>query len=215
MTDRHPLLERAKEAPENPGVYRFQDRTGKDIYVGKARNIRRRVLSYFGRQDLAERTLNMLERARRLEFTVTASEAEAFILENTLIKRLSPRFNVHLRDDKTYPYLKLTAGKWPRIAFTRRIRDDGADYFGPYLPGGLARKAIKLVQKLFEIRICRIPIDGSGPRPGLYYDMRRCLGPCVDGLTTAEAYDEAVVAARLFLAGRTNELARRLKEEEA
>ena len=155
----------------------------------------------------------MLAEAEDVESVVTDTEAEALLLENNWIKRRKPRYNVLLRDDKTYPYLKLTTGPWPRIAFTRRIHDDRAEYFGPYLPGGLARKAIKLVQKLFEIRVCRIPIDGSLPRPCLYYDMRRCLGPCVDGLTTPEAYGAAVAAARLFLSGRTGELARRLKRE--
>ncbi len=213
MSEAHPLLARAKEAPEKPGVYRFQDRNGKDIYVGKARNIRRRVLSYFGRQDLAERTLNMLERARRLEFTVTASEAEAFILENTLIKRLSPRFNVHLRDDKTYPYLKLTTGEaWPRVELTRRVREDGHSYFGPYMGQRMARKLMDLARTHFQVRTCQIEIDGRLPRPCLYYDMRACLGPCVDGLTTPAEYAEAVEELRLFLAGRRRQLLPRLEK---
>jgi excinuclease ABC subunit C len=213
MSDAHPLLARAKEAPERPGVYRFQDRTGKDIYVGKARDIRRRVLSYFGRHDLAERTINMLERARRLEFTVTASEAEAFILENTLIKRLSPRFNVHLRDDKTYPYLKLTTGEpWPRVELTRRVREDGHSYFGPYMGQRMARKLMDLARTHFQVRTCQIEIDGRLPRPCLYYDMRACLGPCVDGLTTRAEYAEAVEELRLFLAGRRRQLLPRLEK---
>jgi excinuclease ABC subunit C len=213
MSDVHPLLERAKEAPERPGVYRFQDRRGKDLYVGKARNLRRRVLSYFGRHDLPERTSNMLERARRLEFTVTASEAEAFILENTLIKRLSPRFNVHLRDDKTYPYLKLTTGEaWPRIELTRRVRDDGHSYFGPFMGQRMARKLMDLARTHFQVRTCQIEIDGRLPRPCLYYHMRACLGPCVDGLTTPEAYAEVVEELRLFLAGRRRKLLPRLEK---
>ncbi len=213
MSDPHPLLERAKEAPERPGVYRFQDRLGNDLYVGKARDLRRRVLSYFGRHDLPERTLNMLERARRLEFTVTASEAEAFILENTLIKRLSPRFNVHLRDDKTYPYLKLTTGEaWPRIELTRRVRDDGHSYFGPFMGQRMARKLMDLARTHFQVRTCQIEIDGRLPRPCLYYHMRACLGPCVDGLTTPEAYAEVVEELRLFLAGRRRSLLPRLEK---
>ena len=177
-------------------------RAGKALYVGKAKSLRKRVVSYLGGSP-EPRIAAMLAEAADLDFLVTDSEAEALLLENNWIKRRKPRFNVLLRDDKTYPYLKLTAGPWPRIAFTRRIRNDGAEYFGPYLPGGLARKAIKLVQKLFEIRVCRIEIDGSLPRPCLYYDMHRCLGPCVDGLTTPAAYGDAVAAARLFLAGRS------------
>jgi excinuclease ABC subunit C len=214
MSEHHPLLERAKEAPERPGVYRFQDRNGKDIYVGKARDLRRRILSYFGRQDLAERTLNMLERARRLEFTVTASEAEAFILENTLIKRLSPRFNVLLRDDKTYPYLKLTTGEaWPRIELTRRVREgDGHSYFGPFIGQRMARKLMDLARTHFQVRTCQIEIDGRLPRPCLYYHMRACLGPCVEGLTTPEDYAEVVEELRLFLDGRRKKLLPRLEK---
>ncbi len=212
MTTPHPLLERAKEAPEKPGVYRFQDRSGKDIYVGKARDLRRRVLSYFGRHDLPERTQSMLTRARRLDFTVTASEAEAFILENTLIKRLRPRFNVMLRDDKTYPYLKVTTGEaWPRVELTRRVRDDGHSYFGPYMGQRMARKLMDLSRTHFQVRTCQIEIDGKLPRPCLYYHMRACLGPCVEGLTTPEAYAEVVEELRLFLDGKHRELLPRLE----
>ena len=168
MAEPHPLLERAREAPEKPGVYRFQDQNGKDLYVGKARNLRRRVLSYFGRHDLPERTAEMLRRARRLDFTVTASEAEAFILENTLIKRLRPRFNVLLRDDKTYPYLKLTTGEeWPRIELTRRVRQDGHSYFGPFMGQRMARRLMDLARTHFQVRTCQIEIDGRLPRPCL------------------------------------------------
>jgi excinuclease ABC subunit C len=212
MTKPHPLLERAREAPEKPGVYRFQDRNGKDLYVGKARDLRRRVLSYFGRIDLAERTLTMLAKARRLDFTVTANEAEAFILENTLIKRLKPRFNVLLRDDKTYPYLKLTTGEaWPKVELTRRVQDDGHTYFGPFMGQHMARKLMDLARTHFQVRTCQIEIDGRLPRPCLYYDMRACLGPCVDGLTTPEAYAKSVDELRLFLAGRHRQLLPRLE----
>jgi len=207
----HPLLERARQAPEEPGVYRFRDRSGKDIYVGKARNIRRRVLSYFGRTDLPERTLAMLERARGLDFTVTASEVEALILENTLIKRLRPRFNVLLRDDKTYPYLKVTTGEtWPRVTFTRRVRDDGHTYFGPFMGQHMARRLLEMARTRFQVRTCHIEIDGSLPRPCLYYHMKACLGPCVDGLTTSADYQEAVEDVLLFLGGRHKELLTRL-----
>ena len=213
MTDRHPLHERAQEAPEKPGVYRFQDRTGKDIYVGKARDLRRRVLSYFGRHDLPERTNNMLQRARRLDYTVTASEAEAFILENTLIKRLRPRFNIMLRDDKTYPYLKMTTGEeWPKVELTRRVKDDGHSYFGPFMGQRMARRLMDLARTHFQVRTCQIEIDGKLARPCLYYHMRACLGPCVDGLTTPEAYAGAVEEMRLFLDGRHKQLLPRLEK---
>ncbi len=206
------LAARIRALPDRPGIYVFKDARGRALYVGKAKSLRKRAGSYLG-EAREPRIAAMLEEAADLEFVATDSEAEALLLENNWIKRRRPRYNVLLRDDKTYPYLKLTAGSWPRIAFTRRIRNDGAEYFGPYLPGGLARKALKLVQKLFEVRVCRIPIDGSLPRPCLYYDMRRCLGPCVDGLTTPEAYAEAVASARQFLGGRTRQLVRRLRRD--
>jgi excinuclease ABC subunit C len=206
------LAEQVRRLPDRPGIYVFKDGRGRALYVGKAKSLRKRATSYLGGSQ-EPRIAAMLGEAADREFLLTDSEAEALLLENNWIKRRRPRYNVLLRDDKTYPYLKLTAGPWPRVAFTRRMRNDGAEYFGPFLPGGLARKAIKLVQKLFEIRVCRIPIDGSLPRPCLYYDMRRCLGPCVDGLTTAESYGAAVAEARLFLAGRTAALTRRLRRE--
>ncbi|MEA2604306.1 MAG: excinuclease subunit [Acidobacteriota bacterium] len=213
MSDHEYLAQRIRELPDRPGIYIFKDAAGKVLYVGKAKSLRKRASSYLSR-DHEPRLAAMVSEAVDLEFVVTDSEAEALLLENNWIKRKKPRYNVLLRDDKTYPYLKLTLqDEYPRIAFTRRIRDDGAEYFGPFLPGGLARKAIKLVQKLFQIRVCRIEIDGSLARPCLYYDMHRCLGPCVAGLTTKAAYDEAVEQARLFLTGRNEQLAKRLKRE--
>ncbi len=205
------LARRLDELPDQPGIYIFKSGEGEALYVGKAKSLRRRAAAY--RKPAEDpRLALMLQDAADLEFVVTDSEAEALLLENNWIKRRQPRFNIRLRDDKTYPYLKLTlADGHPRLAFTRRIRRDGAEYYGPYLPAGLARKAIKLTQKLFGIRVCRIEIDGSLPRPCLYYDMKRCLGPCVDGLTTDEAYAEAVEKARLFLAGRNDELLRGLR----
>jgi excinuclease ABC subunit C len=188
------------------------DARGKVLYVGKARNLRRRVLSYFGRSDLPERTRSMLERARRLDYTVTVSEVEAFILENTLIKGHRPRFNVLLRDDKTYPYLKLTTGEaWPRVEFTRRVRNDGHSYFGPFMGQYMARRLMDLARTHFQVRTCHIEIDGRLPRPCLYHHMKACLGPCVAGLTTPEAYAEAVDEVRLFLSGRHRELLPRLE----
>jgi len=155
----------------------------------------------------------MIAEAADVEFVVAPTEREALLLENNFIKRRRPRYNVLLRDDKTYPYVKLTREPWPRIAFTRRIRDDGAEYFGPFLPGGLARRAIKLTQKLFGVRVCRIDVDGSLPRPCLYWDTKRCLGPCVSGLTSTIEYDRAVENTRLLLAGKVEPLARRLRGE--
>jgi excinuclease ABC subunit C len=211
MVAEHPLMDAARQAPEAPGVYRFVDRGGTVLYVGKARDLRRRVLSYF-RADLPDRTRAMLDRARRLDFTVTASEVEALILENTLIKRHRPKFNVLLRDDKTYPYLKLTTGEaWPKVEFTRRVRDDGHTYFGPFMGQHMARRLMDLVRTRFQVRTCQIDIDGSLERPCLYHAMHACLGPCVDGLTTPEAYAGSVEEVRLFLSGRHRELLPRLE----
>lgn len=201
---------RLRDLPDRPGIYIFSDQAKRPLYVGKAKSLRKRGASYL-RPQTERRIANMLSEARELDFVLAGSEADALDLENSWIKSKRPRYNIRLRDDKTYPYLKLTADPYPRLAFTRRILNDGADYYGPYLPAGLARKAIKLVQQLFQVRVCRIPIDGSLARPCLYHDMHRCLGPCVDGLTDKASYDEAVAQARLFLSGRNDLLIRDLK----
>ncbi len=205
------LARKLGELPDLPGIYIFTSAAGEALYVGKAKSLRSRAAAY-GKPPPDPRIALMLQEAADVEFVVTDSEAEALQFENNWIKRRQPRFNIRLRDDKTYPYLKLTlADEYPRLAFTRRIRRDGAEYYGPYLPAGLARKAIKLTQKLFGIRVCRIDIDGSLPRPCLYHDMERCLGPCVDGLTSDRAYADAVEKARLFLSGRNDELLKELR----
>jgi excinuclease ABC subunit C len=153
-----------------------------------------------------------LSRARRLEFVVTATEVEALILENRLIKRHRPRYNVLLRDDKTYPYVKLTTGEaWPRAHLTRRVLDDGHSYFGPFLGHGMAARVMDLIRTRTQVRTCTIEIDGSLPRPCLYHDMGACLGPCVAGLTSAEAYATAVEEVTLLLEGRHKELKPRLE----
>jgi len=206
------VAESIRTLPDQPGIYVFKNEVGKALYVGKAKSLRKRGANYLGNAH-EPRIGAMLDEARRLDFVVTDTEGEALLLENNWIKRHRPPYNVLLRDDKTYPYLKLTADPYPRIVFTRRIRQDGADYFGPFLPGGRARKAIKLVQKLFGIRVCDLDIDGSLARPCLYYDMHRCLGPCVAGLTSRETYDQAVTSARLLLAGRSEELLRSLRHQ--
>src|SRR5262245_18358952 len=207
------VIARIRALPDAPGIYVFRGGDGEALYVGKAKSLRKRVVHYAG--ELVDPRLQaMAAEAAELEFVATNTEAEALLLDNNWIKQRQPRYNILLRDDKTYAYLKLTvAEQWPRLAFARRIGGDGAAYFGPFLQGGLARRAIKLVQKLFKVRVCRIPIDGSLPRPCLYYDMHRCIGPCVAALTTHDAYSAAVDQARLFLAGRTDELVRRLRRD--
>ncbi len=205
------LAEEIRALPDQPGIYVFRGERRRVLYVGKAKSLRKRGRSYL-RDDHEARIAAMLSEATGIDFVLTASESEALLLENNWIKSKKPRYNVLLRDDKTYPYVKLTlSDDYPRVTLTRRLRRDGAEYFGPYLPGGLARKAINLVQKLFEIRICTIDIDGSLPRPCLYYDLNRCLGPCVDGLTSRDEYSRAVHQARLFLSGRNDQLVRELR----
>ncbi len=212
-TPEHPLLVTARSAPERPGVYRFLDRNGRVLYVGKARVLRRRVLSYFRRTGLAERTRRMMALAAALDFTVTSTEVEALVLENTLIKRHRPRFNVLLRDDKTYPYLRVTTGeRWPRVELTRTVREgDGHTSFGPFMGHQMARRLMELARTRFAVRTCALEIDGSLERPCLYHDMGACLAPCVAGMTTEAAYREAVDELLLFLSGRHGELLPRLE----
>ncbi len=207
------LRERAGCAPTSPGVYQFLDRRGTVLYVGKAKNLRRRVLSYFTR-EVTGKTAAMLARARRLEFIVTATEMEALILENRLIKRHRPRYNITLRDDKTYPYVKLTVGeRWPRALLTRRVLDDGHAYFGPFLGHGMAARIMDLIRTRTQVRTCAITIDGKLARPCLYYDLGACLAPCVAGLTTPEEYAAAVEEVTMLLEGRHRELAPRLEAQ--
>ena len=199
--------------PDAPGVYLFRNSRAKVIYVGKALSLKKRVASYFQRTISDAKTRAMVADHRSLETIVTRTELEAFLLENSLIKKHQPKFNICLRDDKTYPYIKITTGEeWPRALVTRRVVDDGHSYFGPFW-GGLARRTMKMIQRHFLIRTCSIEIDGRLPRPCLYYDLHACLGPCVSGLTTKSAYDEAVRDVILFLQGKNRELSRSLREK--
>jgi excinuclease ABC subunit C len=199
--------------PDAPGVYLFRGPRGKLLYVGKARSLRKRVASYFVRGADSAKSEALLSSYRDIETIVTNTELEALLLENALIKKHRPRYNVCLRDDKTYPYVKITTGEpWPRALITRRVEEDGHSYFGPYW-GGLARRIMRMITRHFLIRTCTIEIDGRLPRPCLYFDLHACLGPCVAGLTTKEAYDEAVEDVLLFLQGRNRELTARLDEK--
>lgn len=191
----------------------FRDGQGRILYVGKARSLRNRVRSYFqeGRPH-DPKTEALLREIGDFEYILTDSEVEALILESTLVKKNQPRYNVNLKDDKSFPYLKLTVQEsYPRIFVTRRIRKDGALYFGPFLPASYARRTLKLVNRYFRLRTCNIEIDGTLPRPCLDYQMRRCLGPCVSGLCTREEYQAAVGDVRLLLSGRSDELLRQLE----
>jgi excinuclease ABC subunit C len=216
----NPTLEaKLKNIPAGPGVYLYKDDTGQTIYVGKAKSLRNRVRTYFQLSaDFDARKDQMMDGIEDVEFIVTDTEGEALALENNLIKQCKPKYNILLRDDKTYPYIKLTINEpCPRAVITRRVRKDGAAYFGPFFPAGLARKTLKLIERYFLIRNCNIQIDGRRPRPCLQYYIHRCLGPCVEGLTTFEQYQEAVKDVKLFLEGRNNDLIKRLhvKMEEA
>jgi excinuclease ABC subunit C len=208
-----PALEaKLKSIPPGPGVYLYKDTSGETIYVGKAKSLRNRVRTYF--QLSAEfdvRKDQMMDTIDDVEFIMTDTEGEALALENNLIKQHKPKYNILLRDDKTYPYIKLTINEsFPRTMVTRRVRKDGAAYFGPYFPAGLARKTSRLIERYFLIRNCNIQIDGRRPRPCLQYYIHRCLGPCSEGLTTFEEYQEAVKDVRLFLEGRNTDLIKRL-----
>src|SRR5262252_2451973 len=216
----NPTLEaKLKNIPPGPGVYLYKDDSGGTIYVGKAKSLRNRVRTYFQLSaDFDVRKDQMMEGIEDVEFIMTDTEGEALALENNLIKQYKPKYNILLRDDKTYPYIKLTINEsFPRAVITRRVRKDAAAYFGPFFPAGLARKTLKLIERYFLIRNCNIQIDGRRPRPCLQYYIHRCLGPCVEGLTTFEQYQEAVKDVKLFLEGRNNDLIKRLhmKMEEA
>ena len=199
--------------PPGPGVYLYKDKTNQAVYVGKAKSLRNRVRTYFQlSRDLDQRKDQMMDAIEDVEFIMTDTEGEALALENNLIKQYKPKYNILLRDDKTYPYIKLTVNEpFPRAVITRRVRKDGALYFGPFFPAGLARKSLKLIERYFLIRNCNIQIDGKRPRPCLQYYIHRCVGPCVEGNTTYEQYQEAVKDVKLFLEGRNDDLIKRLR----
>jgi excinuclease ABC subunit C len=209
--------EKAAQLPESPGVYLFKDAGGKVLYVGKARNLRSRVRSYFLESRWIDaKTGSLAREIADLETIVVGNEREALALEHNLIKQYRPKFNVVLRDDKTYPYIKFTAvEKYPRVYFTRRIKKDGSLYFGPYFPASLARRILHFVHKRFLVPSCTVDLTRSHPRPCLQYYIKRCLGPCVTGLTTDERYAEAARDVRLFLEGRRHDLIKSLEERMA
>ena len=210
------LDEKLQEIPVSAGVYLYKDRAGKTIYIGKAKNLRSRVRSYFQARPFDRKTDALVKQIADVEFIVTDNEVEALILEATLTKKHKPRYNVNLKDDKSYPHLKLTVNEpFPKVVITRRIQRDGALYFGPFLPASLARKTIDLINRTFQLRTCDIEIDGKAPRPCLEYHIKRCLGPCVKGLCTPAQYQEAVRDVRLLLEGRNKELADTLEERMA
>ena len=206
------LFEKIRTLPTQPGVYLYKNAEGEVIYVGKAKNLRSRVRSYLLEASQANaKTGSLMREAIDLDYILVANEHEALALENNLIKQRKPRFNILLRDDKTYPYVKLTlADRFPKVFVTRRLRKDGAAYYGPYFPGNLAYRVVELIHRSFLIPSCKVDLSRYHPRACLQYYIHRCLGPCVEGLTTPETYKDAVRDAQLFLEGRHAELERAL-----
>jgi excinuclease ABC subunit C len=208
------LLEKIRTLPTQPGVYLYKNAEGEVVYVGKAKNLRSRVRSYFveGVGEANAKTGSLLREAVDLDYIVVANNKEALALENNLIKQKKPRFNILLRDDKTFPYIKLTLGeRFPRVYVTRRLRKDGSIYFGPYFPGNLAYRIVDLIHRHFLVPSCKVDLTRYHARPCLQYYIKRCLGPCVKDLTTPEAYAEAVRDVQLLLEGRQTDLAKSLR----
>ncbi|MGA3196840.1 MAG: excinuclease ABC subunit UvrC [Terriglobales bacterium] len=211
------LQQKIRSLPTSPGIYLYKNAEGEVIYVGKAKNLRSRVSSYFhqGRWEDAK-TGTLVREAVDVDYIVVANNKEALALENHFIKQKKPRFNILLRDDKTYPYVKLTlADKLPRVYVTRRLRKDGSAYYGPYFPANLAYRIVDLIHRHFCIPSCKVDLTRFHARPCLQYYIKRCLGPCVQNLTTPEAYTEAVRDVKLFLEGRQTDLVKSLRERMA
>ncbi|HMH14044.1 MAG TPA: excinuclease ABC subunit UvrC [Edaphobacter sp.] len=202
------LHQKIRTIPTQPGCYLYKNAEGEVIYVGKAKNLRARVRSYFLEASQANaKTGSLMREAVDVEYITVANEHEALALENNLIKQKKPRFNILLRDDKTYPYIKLTMGdRYPKVFVTRRLRKDGSLYFGPYFPGNLAYRLVDLIHRSFLIPSCKVDLSRYHPRACLQYYIKRCLGPCVEGFTTPETYKQTVRDVQLFLEGKPNEL---------
>src|SRR5436309_6498793 len=211
------LQAKIRTIPTSAGVYLYKNAEGEIIYVGKAKNLRSRVASYFHEGRIADaKTGTLVREAVDVDYIVVANNKEALALENHLIKQKKPRFIILLRDDKTYPYVKLTLGeRFPRVYVTRRLRKDGSSYYGPYFPATLAYRIVDLIHRHLLIPSCKVDLNRFHPRPCLQYYIGRCLGPCVEGLTTPDIYQEAVRDVKLFLEGRPTDLYRSLRERMA
>ena len=215
------LHEKIRTIPALPGCYLYKNAEGAVIYVGKAKNLRARVRSYFLESSQANaKTGTLMREAVDIEYITVANEREALALEDSLIKQRQPRYNILLRDDKTYPYIQLTMkDRFPKVFVTRRLRRDGSAYFGPYFPSSLAYRLVELIHRSFLIPSCKVDLSRYHPRACLQYYIKRCLGPCVEGLTTQEAYKQAIRDVQLFLGGKAGELeaelTRRMEEAAA
>ena len=211
------LQQKIRSLPTSAGVYLYKNADAEVIYVGKANSLRQRVSSYFHEGRVSDaKTGTLLREAVDLDYIVVANNKEALALENHLIKQKKPRFNILLRDDKTYPYVKLTLGeRYPRAYVTRRLRKDGSAYYGPYFPANLAYRIVDLIHRNFLVPSCKVDLSRYHPRPCLQFYIGRCLGPCVQGLTTTAIYQEAVRDVKLFLEGRQSDLSKSLRERMA
>ena len=207
------LKQKAASLPAGPGVYLYKDGGGRVVYVGKAKSLRDRVRNYFLEERLAEaKTGSLIADAREIDYILLDNEKEALALENNLIKQWQPRFNILLRDDKTYPYIKFTAGeKYPRVYVTRRLKKDGSIYFGPYFPANLAHRLVHFIHRYFLVPSCTVDLTRFHPRPCLQYHIHRCLGPCVEGLTSEAEFAQAARQVKLFLEGRHSDLIKELR----
>jgi len=207
------LNSKLRSLPDEPGVYLFKDREEKVIYVGKAASLAKRVKSYFQKKPALPKDEILISKIADFDYMVANSEVEALILENNLIKRYKPKYNINLRDDKTYPMLKITTNEeFPRIYTTRKFVDDGARYFGPYAHAGNLRKTLKLIKEIFLIRSCKNKLKEGKKikRPCLNFHIKRCIGPCSGGISKEE-YQKIVQQVCLFLSGRVSELIKELK----
>ena len=203
----------AWELPAAPGIYQFIGRDRKVLYIGKAKSLRDRVRNYFSNEALADaKRGGLLSESRSIGNILVSNEKEALALENNLIKQYKPKYNILLRDDKTYPYIKLTKEKYPRVYVTRRLKKDGSTYFGPYFPGNLAHRLVRFIHRHFKLPSCSIDLTRAHPRPCLEYHIHRCWGPCVKGLVSDDTYQRAAEDVRAFLGGRRHQLVRDLRE---
>ena len=207
------ILEKLKSLPTSAGVYIHKNADGKIIYIGKAKNLKNRVRSYFqSSKNHDYKTQQLVKNIVDFEFIVVDSEVEALVLESNLIKKHKPRYNILLKDDKQYPHLKVTKEAFPKVVITRKLIKDGASYYGPYLPGNLARKTLDLINRTFQLRTCEIEINGKLPRPCLEYHLKRCLAPCVKDLCKPDEYNQATQDVKLLLEGKNTELADQLEQ---
>ena len=217
MQEQHPLSPIIKNLPKHPGVYRYYDKDGRLLYIGKAKNLKNRVTSYFINKDHSFRIQLMVRKIFNIEYSIVSTERDALLLENALIKELQPKYNISLKDDKSYPYIKIVNEPFPRIYFTRKYENDGAEYFGPYTSVNHVRAILELIKKLYPIRSCSLPLNEKNIQAKkfkvcLEYHIGNCLAPCV-GFQSKENYDNNIEQIRKIVKGRLQELRGVLKQQ--